>query len=204
VPVYRYVVTSEDQKEECLAGTIDELSCDQDNRCTGKFYGHERQGCADPDAVITLEMDPPKDGRYHRVHRMSIQHNTSGRNLNALVRDNKDSLKFPPMELPGLNMRVNNLEPVCKTPAYCDAYKLKSRNKPDTLAYVTKVSCEKERCVGNLTLVGHESPSHQIVFDMERHTEPKYANTCQQDMYASILGASLRPMGSLHAELITR
>ncbi len=193
LPVYKYVLLNQQQQEQCEAGTIDHLMCDANHRCTGKLYNHDRYGCADPDAIVTLEMEKPEKGTaYSGVKTMTVRHNTSGRNLDALVRDNKDMLKLPSLTIPGHSDTINKMEALCASPGYCDGYRLKNTGSPNTIAYVTGVTCEdqhnsrKGTCSGKVTITGEQKPTFQIKLHMERYSEPKHANTCHQDMYSGL------------------
>ena len=124
---------------------------------------------------------------------MKIEYNTSGRNLDALVREHDNKLQIPALSLPH-HKEVNMIHGLCREPEYCDGYKLKHSKHPDTHAYVTGVTCEDTTCRGDLTLAGDTVPSKTITFSMEHHAEPKHANTCHEDVYAGISNVVLEPL----------
>jgi hypothetical protein len=188
LPVYRYTLHNGTPEESVHAGTVDRLQC-QDRRCTGKFYEYGRSGCADPDAVVTLIMSD----NYDKVESMTMETNTSGRHVDALVRGNKDTLQVPTIALPN-GLEVKHLNTLCPGDEYCDGFTL-SDDRKNVQAFVTGLSCRDQQCTGDLTLVGDNQADYQILLDLDGRRERK-AGRCRNPIPDHVSRIRARPRTS--------
>ena len=179
VQIYEYTLSDKDGKDQCVAGMLDELRCnDEDRVCSGKFYEVDRnRGAADPDALMELYLNEARD----EVHSMSIRHNTSDRYLDALLFSQKNKeLQIPSIKVGPTT--INKIKPLCHS-AQCNGYRL--NDDDETVGFMINVTCDDRVCEGDMIKNNEVVPEQRIQMTMTGRQEPR-GRDCRNPTYANV------------------